>query len=85
VHWVGPKLVPQPFKTLSAAVRLASAAAAALPRTYIYCFQPAMGPFDQFAQRIKVEKGWRYRELATGHDAMVTMPRELTALLLELV
>ena len=85
VRWVGSNLVPHPFKTIITPVQLASAAAAALPRTYIYCFQPAMGPFDQFAQRVKAEKDWRYRELATGHDAMVTMPRELTALLLELV
>ncbi len=27
---------------------------------------------------------WQLRELPTGHDAMVTMPRELTDMLLEL-
>ena len=26
---------------------------------------------------------WRFRELATGHDAMITAPAELAALLLE--
>jgi hypothetical protein len=66
-------------------VWLTNAAAAALPRTYIYCNNPAMGFFEAFAERTRTEKGWRYRELATGHDAMVTMPRELTDLLLELV
>jgi hypothetical protein len=30
------------------------------------------------------DAGWRYRELPTDHMAMVTMPRELTDLLLEL-
>jgi len=84
VRWVEPKLVAQPFKTLTTPVRLTNAAAAALPRTYIYCHNPAMGFFEPFAERAKAGKGWRYRELATGHDAMVTMPRELTALLLEL-
>ena len=84
VRWVGPKLVPHPFKTMSTPVQLTSAAAAALPRTYIYCNNPAMGFFEAFAERTKTGKGWRYGELATGHDAMVTMPRELTALLLEL-
>ena len=29
--------------------------------------------------------GWRLRQLPTGHDAMITMPRELAALLLEVV
>ena len=28
---------------------------------------------------------WRYRELPTGHNAMVTMPQQLAAALLELV
>ncbi len=84
VRWVGPKLVLHPFKTFAQPVRLTHGAATKLPRTYIYCHQPAMGPFDQFAERTKAAPGWRYRELATGHDAMVTMPRELTNLLLEI-
>src|SRR6185369_3372603 len=84
VRWVGPKLVPHPFKAMITPVQLTSAAAAALPRTYIYCHTPAMGFFEPFAERTKAGKGWRYHELATGHDAMVTLPRELTSLLLEL-
>jgi pimeloyl-ACP methyl ester carboxylesterase len=85
VKWVEPKLVPHPFKTLATPVFLTNPAALALPKTYMYCNNPAMGFFDAFAERARSEHGWRYRELATGHDAMVTMPRELTALLLELV
>jgi hypothetical protein len=34
--------------------------------------------------RGRSEPGWRYRELATGDDAMSTTPRELAGLLLEL-
>jgi pimeloyl-ACP methyl ester carboxylesterase len=82
VLWVGSKLVRHPFKTFAQPVRVTSTAASTIPRTYIYCNQPAMGPFDQFAERLKAAPGWRYRELATGHDAMVTMPRELANLLL---
>jgi pimeloyl-ACP methyl ester carboxylesterase len=84
VRWVEPKLVHHPFKTMTTPVRLTSPKAVALPKTYIYCNNPAMGPFDQFVERVQKEHDWRYRELATGHDAMVTMPRELTSLLLEL-
>ena len=83
LHWVGPKLVRHPFKTFTQPVHLTDTGATVTPRTYIYCNQPAMGPFGQFAERARTEPGWRYRELATGHDAMVTMPRELTDLLLE--
>lgn len=85
VRWVKPKLVPQPAKTVSTPVHLRNDAAETLPRTYIYCNNPAMGPFDGFAEKIRSDKKWRYRELATGHDAMVTMPKELVNLLLELV
>lgn len=85
VQWVKPRLVPHPFKTLTTPVTLMNPASLALPKTYIYCNDPAMGFFEAFAERTRRENGWRYRELATGHDAMVTMPRELTDLLLELV
>lgn len=83
-RWVGPKLVFHPFKTILQPVQRSSAAVGALPRTYIYCHDPAMGFFEQFAERARTEQGWRYRELATGHDAMVTAPRQVADLLLEL-
>lgn len=85
VQWVEPKLAPHPLQTIATPVSLTNPAALALPKTYVYCNNPAMGFFEAFAERTRSEQGWRYRELATGHDAMVTMPRELTTLLLELV
>jgi hypothetical protein len=33
---------------------------------------------------MRAEPGWRYDEIATGHDAMITAPQEVAALLLEL-
>ena len=35
-------------------------------------------------ERVRGEDGWRYREVATGHDAMITAPNELVTLLVEL-
>jgi pimeloyl-ACP methyl ester carboxylesterase len=84
VRWVEPKLVPHPFKTLTTLVRLTNPKALALPRSYVYCNNPAMGFFEAFAERTRTEKGWRYHELATGHDAMVTMAQPLAELLLAL-
>ncbi|MBI3249382.1 MAG: alpha/beta hydrolase [Deltaproteobacteria bacterium] len=84
VAWVTPKLVPHPAKTMTTPVSLTQPQALALPKTYVYCNKPAMGPFDQFVEQVRTTPGWQYRELATGHDAMVTMPHELTELLLEL-
>jgi len=85
VAWIEPKLVPHPAKTMTTPVSLTQPQALALPKTYVYCNKPAMGPFDQFVEYVRTAPGWRYRELTTGHDAMVTMPHELTELLLEIV
>jgi len=82
ILWVGPKLMGQPLRTFQQPVRLTSRTTETLPRTFIYCSNPAMGPFDQFLERVRTG-GWRYRELATGHDAMVTGPEQLADLLLE--
>jgi hypothetical protein len=59
-----------------------NAAAVVLPRTYILCTEPAIENNRQFAARAQAE-GWHYRELPTGHMAMLTLPDALTDLLLE--
>jgi hypothetical protein len=40
------------------------------------------GPFGQFYAKAG-ERGWWREELACGHDVMLDMPNELTALLLQ--
>ena len=82
--WMNPKLTDQPFKAFSQSVRLRDEAAASrISRTFIYCNNPAIGPYDRFAEQARHE-GWRYREIATGHIPMVTAPRQTADLLLEL-
>ena len=82
--WITPKLTDQPFKTFSQPLRLRDEVAASrIPRTFIYCNNPAIGPYDRFAEKARRE-GWRYHELATGHFPMVTAPRRTASLLLEL-
>jgi pimeloyl-ACP methyl ester carboxylesterase len=79
--WLQAKVVDQPFATFEQPVRCRNAAASALPRTYILCTSPAS--FAWAAEPVRADSRWRYRELHTGHDAMVTEPEELTRLLLE--
>lgn len=83
VAWMTPRLTPHPLNSMLQPVRLSSLAAQALPRTFICCNRPAMGFFDGFAKTAR-SAGWRYREIATGHTAMVTEPRRLADLILEL-
>ena len=82
VAWVRGKFTAHPLKTMQQPVRCATSTGAALPRTYVTC--TATRYFTRFAERAQCEPGWRYRELDAVHDAMVTAPRALADLLVEL-
>jgi pimeloyl-ACP methyl ester carboxylesterase len=82
--WVRAKLVAQPFKTLTQPLRLTNMAGFGGPKTYIACVEaPTEGWRDAMIERVRTERSWHYRELATGHDAMITAPSQLADLLLE--
>jgi hypothetical protein len=82
--WVRARVAPQPFQTFTQPLRLANPAGFAGPKTYIACVAAGHdGWRDAMVERARTEPGWRYRELATGHDAMITAPREVADLLLE--
>ena len=89
--WVLSKVTPQPLKTLEQPLHLKNPAiVSAKPRTHIDC--TGGGFFFSLMRHIlarralpPTEAGWRLRQLPTGHDAMITMPRELADLLLEVV
>jgi pimeloyl-ACP methyl ester carboxylesterase len=78
IEWVMPKLVPHPYRTFHETVHLQSPADAVVPRTYINCIRnnPRGGPRTTQADGID-----DYHELSTGHDAMVTAPEDVAALL----
>jgi pimeloyl-ACP methyl ester carboxylesterase len=78
------KLTPQPIRTFQQPVRLTNPAAVSLPRTYVHCTSgPLVPSFAPFAVRTRSAPGWRYYELATGHDAMLTAPETLAGVLIE--
>ncbi len=91
LSWVRSKVTPQPLKTFEQPLHLKNPAiVSAKPRTHICC--TSGGFFFSLVRRILArralpprEEGWRLRQLPTGHDAMITMPRELADLLLEVV
>ena len=80
-RWITSKLTPQPLKTYQDKVHLTSAAALALPRTYVYCTSSWMELHAERARRA----GWDYRELDTEHLCYATAPREVADLLSSLV
>ncbi len=86
VAWITARLTPQPVATYTEPAPSGNAASAALPRVFIHCTaNPPATPnvFGPFAAKARAW-GWEVRELAAGHLAMLTAPRELAALLLAL-
>jgi pimeloyl-ACP methyl ester carboxylesterase len=81
--WVAARLVPHPFRSMEQKLRLMHPDLDMPPRTLIYCTQRPPGNYERFIERARTAPGWRYRELATGHDSMITAPEEVATLLLE--
>jgi pimeloyl-ACP methyl ester carboxylesterase len=81
--WVNRRQTPHPFGQYQEPLAFDATRLAALPRTFIDCTSPAWPSIAPMRQRVRSEPGWRVRELATGHDAMVSAPGPLTRLLLE--
>ena len=81
--WVNRRQTPHPFGQYREALQFDAARLAALPRTFIDCTNPAWPSIAPMRHRVRSEPGWRVRELATGHDAMVSASGPLARLLLE--
>ena len=77
--WLQRRLVAQPLQTIE---QPAPAAAPDMARAYIYCSKPAMGAFDHFAERFRDDRKWKFHDVKTGHDAMVTAPGEIAKILM---
>lgn len=77
VRWVMPRLTAHPIRTFREPVTL-GAGFPQMPRTYINCIGDK--PLGQ-PRTVQAEGIDDYHELRTGHDAMVTVPQEVVALL----
>lgn len=86
VAWLRAMLSDHPTLTMQQPVRLDNPAVNAIPRTHIHCVGPApegsaQRPVPALQPNGSPSQTW---ELPTGHDCMVTMPSELSELLLKL-
>jgi pimeloyl-ACP methyl ester carboxylesterase len=80
-RWYADRVTAHPLAAFEQPLRLRGAGDP-IPRTYIHCTGEADSPASLCAERARAA-GWRYRELATHHDAQIGDPDGLTALLLE--
>jgi pimeloyl-ACP methyl ester carboxylesterase len=46
-------------------------------RTFINCNSPALATIETSRQRVRADSSWRWIEMATGHDPMVSHPQAL--------
>jgi pimeloyl-ACP methyl ester carboxylesterase len=77
--WVADRLTPHPWATWEQPLCFNSTEAHTIPRHFIRCTGFSLESMELKAQ----SKGWHCHRLATGHDAMITVPTEVAALLLE--
>ena len=82
--WVDRRLTPHPLKSWLEPVKFENGGEEGVPRTFIRCTDPEM-PYSGIRDHARFARDhpdWRYEELATGHDAMVTKPRACADLFL---
>lgn len=82
--WMRAKLTPQPLKTLTTSVMLTNPIAQTIARLYVSCIEDSSEHEIAAQTAYYQELGWDFRWLPTGHDAMITMPQELAAILINL-
>lgn len=90
--WVRRRQTPHPGHTYQAALDFDPRRVAGVPRTFVDCVKPRLGTIDSIRPRVRDASFWdgawaggagmRIVELQTGHDPMVSAPRELTEVLL---
>ena len=78
IAWMIPRLTPLPILTHRERLNAPKLKAKSLPRYFVHCMQFRLG--GQFAEKIR-RQGATVYELNTGHDAMITEPRELASIL----
>ncbi len=85
VRWAMSRMVPQPLRTFTEPLHLTGPKPQSR-RTYVLHTQGKEGhELPDYVERVRADPGWRFVELAAGHAAHVTAPRELADLLLGLM
>ncbi len=80
--WIDERMTPQPLSAEKTAVILRHPIANGRPATYVRCISPIFPTVEPSAAYSKAQTSWNYLELEAGHDAIVTHPSEVAALLL---
>lgn len=82
IAWVERRLTPHPLRTYGEPFPLSAPLGGGRPVTYVACTDPAY-PAVHSAHAIVRREGWEFRELAAGHDAMISAPEATAAVLVD--
>ncbi len=84
-EWMRERLTPHPISTYEDPPPTGREESVSIPRTFIHCTVGPLAPwFGVFAERAR-SLGWKVYELAAGHGANLTHPKELADILLRIV
>ena len=82
--WVQRRLTPHPWSAFNTPFTIRNPLGNGLPATYIACTDPLYPSLASSRQIARARTDWAWKELATGHDAMVTAPRPTAEMLMEI-
>lgn len=82
--WVNTLVTPHPLQTYNDRIQLHHPLGNGLPGTYIACAKPMFATNALSREIARSVPSWRYREIDTGHDAMLLWPTGLTAVLADI-
>ena len=82
--WVRSAMTPHPFGTLTSALQLPGGPSNGVPATYVYCNDPSYAGLAWARGLARQQPGWAWREIAAGHDCMVTAPKLTADMLMEI-
>jgi pimeloyl-ACP methyl ester carboxylesterase len=80
-EWLRRQLTPLPLNCYREPIHLKHPLGNGVGKTYIACKNPIYQPAVLTHEWVKSQADWRYLELSTGHDAMITDPEGLAEML----
>jgi pimeloyl-ACP methyl ester carboxylesterase len=82
--WLRRRMTPHPFGSMATSLNLQHSLGNGRPATYVFCTQPVYEPLAWARAIARQQPGWAWREIAAGHDCMVTAPAATADLLMEI-
>ena len=84
IAWLERRLTPHPILTFMTPLQLQNPLGNGRPAAYIVCTDPQFTQTEPSRALAKAQ-GWKFYEIATGHNAMMSAPRELVDLFARII